>query len=109
MCQHKKNLYLLSRSSTDLEFKNSYKSYCKSLTKSITEVKKELGIKSKYYLITIKLKHCGILLKLKWTGMVTWTTFFVSTVVMMKVMTIKIYLIPSIILSFQQLIIVLQI
>jgi hypothetical protein len=35
-----KNLYLLSRSSTDLELKNSYKSYCKSLTKSITEAKK---------------------------------------------------------------------
>ena len=71
MCQHKKNLYLLSRSSIDLELKNSYISYCKSLTKSITEAKKELGIKSKYYLIMIKLKYCGILLKLKWTGMVT--------------------------------------
>jgi len=54
------------------------------------KLKKQLGIKSKYYLITIKLKHCGILLKLKCTGMVRWTIFFVSAEAMTKVMTIKI-------------------
>jgi hypothetical protein len=42
-------IYLLRsfRSSIDLELKNSYKSYCKSLTKAITEAKK-LGIISKF-------------------------------------------------------------
>jgi hypothetical protein len=42
VCQNKKNLNLLSSSSTDSELKNNYKSYCKGLTKAITKAKQNL-------------------------------------------------------------------
>jgi len=44
----KKNLHLLSRSSTDLVLKTNYKSYCKSLTKAIIKAKKKLGTINKH-------------------------------------------------------------
>jgi hypothetical protein len=70
------------------------------MNKATTENKKKTWYNKQILVSNNKLKQCGILLKLKLKGKVREKMFFVSAVVMIKVMIIKIFLIPSTIFFF---------